>query len=234
MNYNQRMATPLLDLLKQHPLFSNLSAAARDRLAGAAISRSYPAGGFLTCAGDCWPYLFLVVEGRLNVVKESGEGRSLVIAELGPGELFWGLAFFQEEMPNPMTLQINQPAALYLWRREDILPLLLENGRLAWELSRLMVKRMLHASEVIEGLAFQPVAGRLARLLLEFPGQAASGPTARSLTLDDMAARIGSTREMVCRFLQRFSDSGLIKITRTEFEITDREQLNSVAQKAKG
>ena len=67
--------------------------------------------------------------------------------------------------------------------------------------------------------------------MIEYPSQAASRPTARSLTQDEMAARLGSTREMVCRFLQRFADENLIKITRTEFEITDRARLAGLAQK---
>jgi hypothetical protein len=49
-----------------------------------------------------------------------------------------------------------------------------------------------------------------------------------------MAARIGSTREMVCRLLQRFADQELIKITRTEFEITDRERMLEMMQKVRG
>jgi CRP/FNR family transcriptional regulator len=227
------MASPLIDLLQKHPVFSNLDPEEMERFSEAAILKHFRAGEAMTRAGDPWPYLFLVVEGSVSALKESSEGRSLVVAELGKGELFWGLAFFHEEMPNPVTYLINQPSSVYLWKRERILPVLLERGRLTWELARLMVARMLHASEVIEGLAFQPVAGRLARLLMEYPGKAISGPTIRSLTLDDMAARIGSTREMVCRFLQRFADDGLIKITRTEFEITDGERLMGVAQKVK-
>jgi DNA-binding transcriptional regulator LsrR (DeoR family) len=73
----------------------------------------------------------------------------------------------------------------------------------------------------------------LARLLIDYPGQSSLGPVARSLTLDDLAARIGSTREVVCRFLQRFADDELIKITRTEFEITDRDRLLSIVHKGK-
>jgi DNA-binding transcriptional regulator LsrR (DeoR family) len=49
-----------------------------------------------------------------------------------------------------------------------------------------------------------------------------------------MAARIGTTREMVCRLLQRFADQELIKITRTEFEITDLDRLIVMMQKVRG
>jgi CRP/FNR family transcriptional regulator len=167
-------------------------------------------------------------------VKESMEGRSLVATTLKTGEIFWGVSFFHPELPMPVALQVEHPTTALLWSREQMLPVILGNGKFAWELSRLMVSRMLRASEIVEELAFQPVAGRLARLLMDYPGRTASGPISRSLTLDSMAARIGTTREMVCRLLQRFADDEVIKITRTEFEITNREQLVKMTQKERG
>jgi len=233
MLYNRSMDTVLIEALKKHPVFAKLPEAELERIAKAAILKTYQSGEIMTHAGDAWQYLFLVLEGKVGALKESSEGRSLAVAELGQGELFWGLAFFLEDLPNPVSLQLRQPTTIAMWNRDMLLPILLERGDITWEISRLMVKRMLHASEVIEGLAFQPVAGRLAHLLMEYPGKADSGPTARSLTLDEMAARIGSTREMVCRFLQKFADAGLINITRTEFEVTDGKGLMEVAQKVK-
>lgn len=227
------MTPPLAHYLEKQPVFSCMSRVQQEKATLAAIHKHYQSGDFMVLAGDEWPYIFLVVEGSICALKESTEGRSLRVAELGEGELFWGLAFFEEGVPNPVSLQINRSCSAYLWKKDDLLPLLLENGKSTWELSRLMMSRMLYASEVIEGLAFQPVAGRLARLLMDIPNQETPGPIARSLTLDDMAARIGSTREVVCRFLQRFADSGLIKITRTEFEITDQAGLKEMAQKVK-
>ena len=227
------MESELHTLFTESSVFSSLKPAEREFLSGAGTRRIYQIGENMVLAGDPWPYLFLVSEGKIKALKESPEGRSLVIAELGKGDLFWGLAFFEDGIGNPVTLQVTQRACVYLWERGRILPVLMEKGHFAWELSKIMVRRMLQASEVIEGLAFQPVAGRLARLLVEFPGKASSGPTARSLTLDEMAARIGSTREMVCRFLQRFADDGLIKITRTEFEVMDGGKLMEMAQKVK-
>lgn len=222
------MANELLEILKTHPIFAPLADAGRSRLAGFALQRKYQADEFVTLAGDRWPYLFLVAEGGVLAMKESGEGRSLIVAEVGQGELFWGLAFFDEKMANPVALQCKHPSRLYLWLRQDIQPFLVENGGLTWELACLMVNRMLRASEVIEELAFQPVSGRLARLLLEqFPEGRQSA--ARHLTLDEMAARVGTTREMVCRALYRFSDQNLITVTRTEFTLTDRDGLSRMA-----
>jgi CRP/FNR family transcriptional regulator len=97
-----------------------------------------------------------------------------------------------------------------------------------------MIRRVQLASEIVEQLAFHPIAGRLARLLIESVGEDPAKPIPRDLTLDEMAARIGTTREVVCRFLHRFSDQGLIEITRTEFSVTDQKGLKELSYHSKG
>jgi CRP-like cAMP-binding protein len=222
------------DLLRQNPVFDYMDDRELDSLLGIALTRQYHKGQYLTHAGDAWPYIFFLMKGSVSAVKESSEGRSFVATSFKSGEVFWGVSFFHPELTMPVALKVELQSSVLLWSREQILPAILENGHVSWELSRLMVSRMLRASEILEELAFQPVAGRLAKLLIDFPGGITAGPIARSLTLDEMAARIGSTREMVCRLLQRFADDDLIKITRTEFEITDRERLTEMMQKVRG
>jgi DNA-binding transcriptional regulator LsrR (DeoR family) len=80
-------------------------------------------------------------------------------------------------------------------------------------------------------MTFHPIAVRLSRLLVGIADGEEKTSIERNLTLDEMAARIGSTREMVCRLLYKFSDEGLIKITRTDFSVTDPENLLKRAQK---
>jgi CRP-like cAMP-binding protein len=89
---------------------------------------------------------------------------------------------------------------------------------------------MQRASVIVEELAFQPVSGRLARLLLDDFETSGDAAIARRLTLDEMAARVGTTREMVCRALYRFADKKLIDVTRTEFALTDKDGLRRMAE----
>jgi CRP-like cAMP-binding protein len=112
--------------------------------------------------------------------------------------------------------------------REHIEPFFIEHGRMSWELCHLMIQRMQRASAIVDDLAFQPVAGRLARLLLDNFDSAGGQTVERSLTLDEMAARLGTTREMVCRVLYRFADKKLINVTRTEFILTDQQGLSGM------
>jgi CRP/FNR family transcriptional regulator len=214
--------------LTQNVLFATLNDAERGEIARRAIRRAYPQGELFAHQGEVWPYLLLVEAGTIHAVKESGEGRSLMVAAFEPGAVFWGLAFFDDDAPMPVTLAAHAASTVYLWSRESLLPILLGSGPALWELCRMMVRRMERASEILDEMVFQPVAARLARLLLDHFGEAA-GPVARDLTLDEMAARIGTTREMVCRVLYRFSDQNLIRITRTEFALNDTAALAKLA-----
>lgn len=221
----------LLDLLYRNRVFHSIAQPDLIQVAQIASSRSYRKGEKVILFGDIWPYLFLVGEGQIDAMKESSEGRSLRVTSFSAGEIFWGLAFFHEETPMPVTLDVREDSLLYLWSRDSILPILLRNGQASWELSCLMAERMQRASELVEDLAFQPVAGRLARLLLDHFEMAGDAAISRHLTLDEMAARIGSTREMVCRALYNFSDKKLIEVTRTEFVLTNREGLSHLMER---
>jgi CRP/FNR family transcriptional regulator len=222
-----------MDILKsisQTKIFGHFSAGEIRSLVNAGITRRYGDNEWIVCQGDVWPYLFIVLEGNLIAVKESLEGRSLILETFNAGEVFWGLAFFLDGAPMPAGLRASPKCELVLWSRQDLYPLLMRDGQLSWELARSAIQRALRASEIVDELAFQPVAGRLARFLIERFGESQPERVARSMTLDEIAAHIGTTREVVCRILQRFADQGLIRITRTEFTFTDRETLKGIAQ----
>ena len=226
-----------MDTISDHfinnALFSGLETQQLEILVQLSFTKAYPEGQWITHYGSDWPYLFLVEDGLVTALKESPEGRSLVVITLEPGEVFWGAGFFKEGVNMPVALVASQETRLRLWTREKLQPYLIKNGQFTWNLAQLMVERMMRASRILEELAFQPVAGRLAQLLLDqFENQ--SGDTLnRDLTLDEMAARIGSTREMVCRHLYHFADRGAIQINRTEFKISNQEMLAELAGRGK-
>lgn len=221
-------------IFDQNPVFSALSDDKKDFVKKEAIPKRFVKGELIAIDGDIWPYLFLITKGKINALKSSMEGRSLVVTTFNEGDIFWGLAFFYETMPMPVSLEVAEHTSILLWSAESLIPILKSEGAASWELSRLMVYKMMRASEILEEMTFQPVAGRLAKLLMETVRDQEHGPVTRSLTLDEMAARIGSTREMVCRFLHRFADDGIIDITRTEFRVMDSKRLAKVASNSKG
>jgi CRP-like cAMP-binding protein len=220
-----------LQALSRSIIFTHYSEDQIRNLIALGVTRKFSAGEWIVYQGDVWPYLFFVASGEVIAVKESLEGRRLILETIGEQEIFWGLAFFLEDEPMPASLRADQACSLILWSQERLSPWVLRDGKLSWELSRLALRRVLRASSIVDDLAFQPVAGRLAKLLVERFGERQQERVNRNMTLEEMAAHIGTTREVVCRILQRFANQGLIDITRTEFVFTDRDGLAQLAQK---
>jgi CRP-like cAMP-binding protein len=206
----------LMELLNQNPVFTCLNQEELTAVAKSANKQKYQKGEWIAHNGQSWPFLFLIESGIVQALKESPEGRSLLVVELEKGEIFWGLSFFIEDAPMPVALVAKENTSLFLWPLDYLKPIILRNGEMSWELTRLMILKMQYACEILNEFAFQPTTGRLARLLLEHFEDAVGDYVSRDMTLDEMAARIGSTREMVCRHLYHFADQGVIQINRTE------------------
>lgn len=217
--------------INANPVFQVLSAEEQNLIQKTALIREIERGSYLVNQGELYPYLFIIEKGQLVAEKDSYDGRTFVAATFKPGDIFWGISFFIDNATMPASFRAFTDTRIYLWSKKDLEPLIRKNGSFSWEISRLAVSRIQYASEILEAMTFQPIAVRLARLLVGIADNEGKNSIERNLTLDEMAARIGSTREMVCRLLYKFSDEGLIRITRTEFTITDQENLSRRAQK---
>lgn len=221
----------LIDWISRNSVLSTLPLAKQKLLADHGANRKLKKGQILVLSGEIWPYLLLVTEGRMQAIKESSEGRSLVVGAFLPADIFWGLAFFDEVSPMPVTLITSEKTSIYLWNRDFLVPVLRSESEASWRLCLMMIERMKQVSMIVEEMAFQSVDRRLARLLLDHFTDAENESMERHMTLDEMAAQIGTTREMVCRMLYRFSNNEMIQVTRTEFVLTDREKLNRLAER---
>ena len=217
--------------LARNQVLSQLDETELEKLNTSVQLRRFHAGDWIVHHGDVWAYLFFIQKGQVTAIKESPEGRSLTLATFKEGEIFWGLAFFIENAPMPAALKASDECELLLWSRDEMLPFILKNGKLSWELSKLVIQRVQFASEIVEKLAFQPLAGRVARLLLDQYSTSQS-VVPRHLTLDEMASRVGTTREIVCRILYRFAEQGAIQINRTEFTFLDRSLLEEQTRRS--
>lgn len=221
-------------LLSQSPVFSSLTSEDFQTVQNMASGRTYFKGEFVTHEADVWPYLLFVKSGQFQVLKESASGRSFVIDSFSAGDIFWGLALFEDNKPNPAAIQASADGEILLWDKNKIEDMISVNSQVARGLFNLMAKKMSRVGEMVEELVFQPLTGRLASLLVEQFNQAGEDVISRDLTLDQMAARIGSTREMVCKILYQFSDEDIIEIQRTELKINDRARLDRIASRVKG
>ena len=92
----------------------------------------------------------------------------------------------------------------------------------------MQVDTMRKAREIIYGLAFKPVAGRLAKFLLDRSRE--NELIQRDLTLSEIASMVASSQEVVCRLLYQFQEDGILEVSRASITLQDRKALEMLIQ----
>ena len=215
--------------LSQTEIFNKFPSAVRVDLARLATVRKLAPGEFCCHQGDLWPYVIFLVEGAMQWTMLSIGGREHVLFMLSPDELFWGHSIFDDH-PMPASLMATQSSITYRWHRDVIIPFLYRYPETLWELAGVLTGTMRKAREIIYGLAFQPVAARLATLLLDRFSDPGNTSVERDLTLSAIASRVASSPEVVCRVLQQFQSEGVLEVTRATITLFDREVLEGLVE----
>jgi len=220
----------LSQILSEKKVFRKLPQREIDLLAEHSLRRQVAAGEFLSHQGQVWPYIVYLHQGKLRWKMLSSGGKEYQLFVLEPGEMFWSHSFFDNK-PIPASLQAANQAVVYLWSRDVILPVLNKYHEAMWEIPQMLTRTMRQAKEVIYGLAYQPVAGRLARYLLGKWQNSQRETLEREMTLDDMASALATSPEVVSRLLHQFQSDDVIEITRTTITLKDAEALDALSEK---
>ena len=213
----------LVALLENAEVLGKFTNSQKQQLVSLAVRRVLKRDEALYWQGDLWPNVLLIASGRLRSVIHSLDGRSYVVSTWEKGDEFWAHTLFDGE-PMPSTLEAVQESIIYQWDGEDVLQILFENSDAMRALLRRQIKLIRKRRETIADLAFQPVTGRLAKLLLE-QVPASENSAQRDLTLDQIASRVASSPEVVCRTLYQLQRDGLLQVTRASITLHDRAAL---------
>lgn len=209
----------------EHPLFAGLDARVLQRLARSAVPISLHAGELLAIAGDPCEAVYFVVQGRLRVFLSSPQGREQVVSELTAGDPVYLVAALDDQ-PLPASTQAATRTTLLRLSRAETLALLSQQPELTLRVLRTLARRMRQLTVLVESLSLFSVPQRLARLLVE----RATTPDAERLTQREMAARLGTVREVVARALSQFAERGWLRLGRGSIEIVDLQALRDLAQ----
>jgi CRP-like cAMP-binding protein len=226
------MSTPKIDLLRRVSYFAGLSDALLAELAAMAGERRYARGQVIFLEGEPCAGLHIVAEGTVRIYKISPQGREQVLEQLGPGRTFNDVAVL-DGGPNPASAMAATDVLLSVVSRAGIRRLAQAHPELAWALIESIAARARHLVAMVEDLSLRSVKARLAKLLLAQARQLA-GQTQidrdQMVTQAEMAARLGTVREMIGRALRELADDGLIAFDRHRIMILDRARLAGVAE----
>ena len=224
-----RSGSAVQDLLRQVRYFAKLSSQVIDALAAAATRVVYSSGETIFVEGDPDAGLFVLEEGIVKINRVSIEGREHILRLIEPVDSFNDVAAM-DGGPNPASAVAY--TAIVAWRigRSDLQRISGRHPELAWALVEDLAGRARYLVGVVEDLSMRSVRGRLARLLLEEAEGTERRTVPRMLTQEDIAARLGTVREMVGRTLRSMAASGLIEFDRHKIVILDPERLAEEAE----
>ena len=219
------------EVLRRVPYFATLPVSELRHLSGRCARRDLGIGEALFEEGESCRGLLIVVEGLVEIRQISLRGREQVFhtegpgATLGEGPLFDGGGYIASAVAVVPTRVLFIP-------RAEVLRLCQRRPAVALAMLKTMARRVRHFAGIISDLVFRPVTERLARYL----GTAVAGPiepgTRIELTLTQaqLAARLGTVRELVARALSQLEASGVIARDRSRIIIRDPARLAALSR----
>lgn len=213
-----------IDWLCAQPYFAMLAERDLAFLAEHFIEREFAKGEVVFLEGEPCVGLNIVVEGQARIYKLSPEGREQVLRYIPQGHSFNEVAVF-DGGSNPANVAAAVPSRIWILPRETFIEFVRTHPDMALAIIQNLGGQLRHMVGLVENLSLRQVGARLAKLLLELASSAQPAPL---LTQQEMAARLGTVREMVGRSLKQLEARGLVKIERGQIVILDRNALEKL------
>ncbi len=218
-----------MELLGRVPVFSALAGEELQRVAEVAVPRRFEAGEAVFREGDASDTCYIVRAGRARAVREHADGRSITLANFGPGDIFGELAMFDDERRSATVETLEGTEAIAILGG-DMRRLLREHPDIAVKLLQALGRRLRESNERLARQSFQTVQSRVAGVVSQLVAAArAQGAQDDDVlitaTQADLAQLAGSSRESASRFLAVLERAGIITQGRGKLIVHDAAAL---------
>ena len=217
--------------LSRVPIFSGLSDSELSFLVQHAVLRHFSPGEIVFSEGDPCAGLYVVESGHIRIFKSSASGREQVLSIDGPGSSVAELPVFDGGNYPASVAAVDECRLLYV-SKQDFQSLCLAHPQVALKVLRVVGARLRRLVGIIEELSFTTVRHRLASFLLRLAqkeGKRTAAGTEITLPASnqELAAQIGTVRELVSRNLSRLQSQGLIQMDGRIIIISDLKALEA-------
>ena len=211
------------EVLRTVPIFSELADQDIASLAHLALRKRYPKDTVVFFENEEGDFFFTILEGRIKVTILGDDGREVILSVLGPGDFFGEMALLDNEPRSATAIAVEESELLSL-HRNDFQTVLTDNRSITTGLIKVLTARLRRANHQISTLALLDVYGRVARVIVDMAREEGKrlkdGRVAfRRATHQEIANRIGTTRETVTRMLKDLERQGLIHVEGKEIVV---------------
>jgi len=228
MGNRAHSSASIIQFLSSQSLFEGINPSILAELAKSSRLRPAPKGSFIFFQADSGDAVFLVWRGVIAIRLENPDGRELVINEMGVGECFGELSILTGE-PRSASAQAIVDSEVLLIPSPIFLEALKREPLLASKLLEVTARRLQNSSRREEALAFYDAQQRLASQLLNLD-QLTRDKGYLTLSQDELATRVGLTRQTVATILGRWRRSGWLLTGRGHIVLLNQDELRLLAQ----
>jgi CRP/FNR family transcriptional regulator len=231
------MPTPTSLTLSDFPLacqaitttryFSVLPAEVTEALARQMIPRTYTAGQVICLEGEPGEYVYWLEKGWVKGVRTASDGREQAALFLRDGELFGAEAVFSGAA-YPVTVIALEKVSAWAIAGTTLVDLSRRYPPLALACLEHLSARVLYYVQLVEDLGLRSVQARIAHTLLnhaELRDGTLIVPRRAWTTLDEMATRLGTVRDVLSRSLSTLESEGILRLERSQIVILDPPKL---------
>ena len=217
-------------LLRRVPVFSTLAEDDLGRVADVAVPRRFAATEVVFREGDESNTCYIVRSGKARAIRAHTDGRSITLANFGPGDIFGELAMFDNERRSA-TVETLAPTEVVAILGGDMRRLMREHPEIAVKLIAALAQRLRDTNERLARQSFQTVQSRVAAVLAQMVAAARTdgqpeGDVLITSTQADLAQMAGSSRESASRFLAVLERAGIITQGRGKLIVHDADALS--------
>jgi len=179
--------------------------------------REYQRGDVLLWEGDPCDGLYIVERGSAKIFRLSPQGRQYIVRVLQEGDTFAEVPAF-DEGTNPVNVEALETCRVWVINSQKLHELVMAHPAFAQKVLVNFGRMLRGMVRMVSEMAFYQVTHRLARLISELP-QEKSAP---HWTQEQLAARLGTVREVVARSLKELERSGAIKMEDRRIQVADQ------------
>ena len=196
-----------------------LSDAELKALSERAIMRAFAKNTVIVSEGDRADSLYIVLSGRVRAYVSDDQGKEMFLSEAGKGEYFGEMAL--DEGPRSASVITLEPTRLLVVPKDDFAAFLAKSPEFALHLVRKLIRRVRALTHDVKSLALMDVYGRVARMLLDLAVERYGALVIEDRpTQQEMANRVGASREMISRILTELAAGGYIEVARDRITIS--------------
>lgn len=216
-------------LLAHVPVFETLAPTDLEQVAQATVPRAFAAGEAVFREGDQSDTCYVVREGHARAIRAHPDGRTITLANFGPGDIFGELAMFDDERRSATVEALDDLEAIAILGG-DMRRMLRTHSEISFKLVISLGRRLRETNERLIRQSFQTVQSRVATVLAQLVVEAqAEGAGERdvlvTVTQADVAQLAGSSRESASRFLAVLERAGVLEQGRGRVVVCDPEAL---------